>query len=165
MFRTKQVRRDLCPARTYNTADVAGLAQVTLRQLQWWDERKVVSPRHEGYRRSYRLDEALEIAVIAELRRKGVSLQKIRPVLRFLRHEMRGRLEDVLSPDSRFHLLTDGKSVHLEDRHERIIDLLKSARKPMLLVSLGDQVRRLEGIPRRAPGSETSSGLPIRAAG
>jgi len=70
-----------------------------------------------------------------------------------------------LSPDSRFHLLTDGKSVHLEDRHERIIDLLKSARKPMFLVSLGDQVRRLEGIPRRAPGSETSSGLPIRAAG
>ena len=165
MFRTKQVRRDLCPARTYNTADVAGLAQVTLRQLQWWDERKVVSPRHEGYRRSYRLEEALEIAVIAELRRKGFSLQKIRPVLHFLRHEMRGRREDVLSPDSRFHLLTDGKSVHLEDRHDRIIDLLKSARKPMFLVSLGDLVRRLEGIPRRVPGSETSSGLPIRAAG
>ena len=56
MFRTKQVRRDLFPARTYNAADVAGLAQVTLRQLQWWDERKVVSPRHEGYRRSYRLE-------------------------------------------------------------------------------------------------------------
>ena len=165
MFRTKQVRRDLFPARTYNTTDVAGLAQVTLRQLQWWDERKVVSPRHEGYRRSYRLEEALEIAVIAELRRKGFSLQKIRPVLRFLRHEMRGRLEDVLSPDSRFHLLTDGRSVYLEDRGERIIDLLKSARKAMVLVSLGDLVRRLEGIPRKAPGSETSSGQSIRAAG
>src|SRR5450631_4025202 len=110
MFRTKQVRRDLFPARTYNAADVAGLAQVTLRQLQWWDERKVVSPQHEGHKRVYQSAEVIEITVIAELRRKGFSLQKIRRVLRFLQREMGRRLADVMSTDSRLHLLTDGKS-------------------------------------------------------
>jgi DNA-binding transcriptional MerR regulator len=66
------------PDRTYSSTDVAGIAGVSLRQLQWWDERKVVSPRHEGHRRVYFPAEVVEITVIAELRRKGFSLQKIR---------------------------------------------------------------------------------------
>ena len=70
--------------RTSTSADVARLASVSLRQLQWWDEQKVVSPRHEGHRRIYSPAEVVEITVIAELRRKGFSLQKIRRVLRFL---------------------------------------------------------------------------------
>ncbi|HTB12348.1 MAG TPA: MerR family transcriptional regulator, partial [Bryobacteraceae bacterium] len=67
--------------RTYSSIEVADVAQVSLRQLQWWDERKVVSPRHEGHRRIYFAAEVIEITVIAELRRKGFSLQKIRRVL------------------------------------------------------------------------------------
>jgi len=54
---------------------VARLSGVSLRQLQWWDEKKVVSPRHEGHRRVYSPAEVIEIKVIAELRRKGFSLQ------------------------------------------------------------------------------------------
>ena len=51
---------------------------MTLRQLQWWDERGVVSPHHEQHRRIYRSKDVVEILVMSELRRKGVSLQKIR---------------------------------------------------------------------------------------
>ena len=75
------------------------IAQVSLRQLQWWDERKVVSPRHEGHKRVYLPEEVIEITVIAELRRKGFSLQKIRRVLRFLQREMGKRLSEVLATD------------------------------------------------------------------
>lgn len=123
--------------------EVADVAQVSLRQLQWWDERKVVSPRHEGHRRIYFTAEVIEITVIAELRRKGFSLQKIRRVLRFLQKEMGKRLAEVLATNSDLHLVTDGKSIYLEDQHERIIDLLKNARQPMFLVSVSDQARRL----------------------
>ena len=38
--------------------------------------------------------EVIEITVIAELRRKGFSLQKIRRVLRFLQREMGKRLAE-----------------------------------------------------------------------
>jgi hypothetical protein len=55
----------------YSSADVARIASVSLRQLQWWDERKVVSPRHEGRKRTYLPQDVVEITVIAELRRKG----------------------------------------------------------------------------------------------
>src|SRR6478735_7575397 len=98
------------PNRTYSSVEVSTLASVSLRQLQWWDERKVVSPRHEGHRRIYFPAEVIEITVIAELRRKGFSLQKIRRVLRFLQKEMGKRLSDALKGDAETHLLTDGKS-------------------------------------------------------
>src|SRR6202140_3013596 len=94
------------PDRTYSSAEVAGIAVVSLRQVQWWDERKVVSPRHEGHRRVYFPAEVIEITVIAELRRGGFSLQKIRRVLRFLKREMGRRLAEVLHPSSHHHLIT-----------------------------------------------------------
>src|SRR3954467_14346608 len=129
MFKTRKVRPDFLPGhRSYNSTEVAQIAQVSLRQLQWWDERKVVSPRHEGHKRVYSPEEVVEITVIAELRRKGFSLQKIRRVLRFLQREMGRRLSELLDSESKLHLLTDGKSIFLEDQQDRIIDLLKHAR-------------------------------------
>src|SRR5579883_3288697 len=152
MFKTKKSRSDNeAGVRTFASSDVSRIAQVSLRQLQWWDERKVVSPRHEGHKRLYQAEEVIEITVIAELRRKGFSLQKIRRVLRFLQREMGRRLADVLSNESRLHLLTDGKSIFLEDQQDRIIDLLKNARQPMFLVCVSDQVRRLGEAPLRKP--------------
>jgi DNA-binding transcriptional MerR regulator len=157
MFKTKKNRPDPSVAtRTYTSSEVAKVGGVSLRQLQWWDERKVVSPRHEGHRRVYAPEEVVEITVIAELRRKGFSLQKIRRVLRFLQREMGKRLSDVLAQDSDLHLVTDGKSIYLEESQERIIDILKNARQPMFLVCVTDQVRRLNGgvAPKKPAKSE-----------
>ena len=150
MFKTRKVRSDSASGQqTYTSTDVAKIAQVSLRQLQWWDERKVVSPRHEGHKRVYLPEEVIEITLIAELRRKGFSLQKIRRVLRFLQREMGRRLADVMSNESRLHLLTDGKTIYLEDQQERIIDLLKNAKQPMFLVCVSDQVKRLDELPKK----------------
>jgi len=95
----------------YTSSDVARICGVTLRQLQWWDERSVVSPRQDGHRRIYLPQEVVEISVIAELRRKGFSLQKIRRVLRFLQKDMGKRLSEAISAESDVHLLTDGRSI------------------------------------------------------
>jgi len=143
MFKTKKTRPETAAARSFTSSEASRIAEVSLRQLQWWDERKVVSPRHEGHKRVYSAEEVIEITVIAELRRKGFSLQKIRRVLRFLQKEMDRRLSDVMQSDSDLHLVTDGKSIYLEDQSDRIIDILKNARQPMFLVCVTDQVRRL----------------------
>ena len=165
MFKTKKTRPDIeNGARTFSSSDVSRIAEVSLRQLQWWDERKVVSPRHEGHKRVYLPEEVIEITVIAELRRKGFSLQKIRRVLRFLQREMGRRLSEVLSSESRLHLLTDGKSIYLEDQQDRIIDLLKNAKQPMFLVCVSDQARRLDEVPKKSIRSESQPGGRARAA-
>jgi DNA-binding transcriptional MerR regulator len=154
MFKTKKSRPEASPSlteRAYTSSDVARIAQVSLRQLQWWDERKVVSPEHEGHRRVYSPEQVVEITVIAELRRKGFSLQKIRRVLRFLHRDMDKRLSDVLSNESNLHLVTDGKAIYLEDKSDRIVDILKNARQPMFLVCVTDQVKRLTAPPPKKP--------------
>jgi DNA-binding transcriptional MerR regulator len=163
MFKAKKSRPEPpIQDRTYSSSEVAQVAEVSLRQLQWWDERKVVSPRHEGHRRVYYPAEVIEITVIAELRRKGFSLQKIRRVLRFLQREMGKRLADVMGATSNLHLVTDGKSIYLEDQHDRIIDIIKNARQPMFLVCVTDQARRLDDIDRKP--ARTEPGLAARRA-
>ena len=144
-------------AQGFNSSDVARICGVSLRQLQWWDERNVVSPRQDGHKRIYMPEEVVEISVIAELRRKGFSLQKIRRVLRFLQKDMGKRLSEALASTSEVHLLTDGKSIYLEEAPSRIIDLLKNAKQPMFLVCVTDQVRRLTASERKPARSETAT--------
>jgi DNA-binding transcriptional MerR regulator len=158
MFRSDQ---------NFSSEEVAVLARVTPRQLQWWDERGVVSPEHQGHRRRYRLEELIEVSVIAELRTKGFSLQKIRRVLRFLHRELGRRLSDVLRPSSEYHLLTDGRNIFLADSQRKIVDLLKNSRQPVISVCISDQVRRLAAefkqgdMFRKRPERE----LPVRGTG
>src|SRR2546421_7242623 len=138
-------------AQGFNSTEVARICGVSLRQLQWWDERNVVSPRQDGHKRIYMPEEVVEISVIAELRREGFSLQKIRRVLRFLQKDMGKRLSEALAASADVHLLTDGKSIYLEETPSRIIDLLKNARQPMFLVCVTDQARRLAPPAERKP--------------
>src|SRR5215510_1403569 len=159
MFKARKARiGSSLEAQGFNSSDVARICGVSLRQLQWWDERNVVSPRQDGHKRIYMPEEVVEISVIAELRRKGFSLQKIRRVLRFLQKDMGKRLSEALQNSSDVHLLTDGKSIYLEEAPNRIIDLLKNARQPMFLVCVTDQVRRLSASTERKPArSETAA--------
>ena len=166
MFKTKRTHlAPVVPPGSFASSEVAKIARISLRQLQWWDERKVVSPEHSGHRRAYSPEEVVEITVIAELRRKGFSLKKIRRVLRYLQREMGRRLSDVLAPQSDLHLLTDGKSIFLEDNHQRIIDILKNARQPMFLVCVSDQARRLGGPARKPARAEVAAARRLRETG
>jgi DNA-binding transcriptional MerR regulator len=156
MFKPKNPRPSALPETGgYTSSQVARLCGVSLRQLQWWDERSVVSPRQDGHKRIYLAQEVVEISVIAELRRKGFSLQKIRRVLRFLQKDMGKRLSEAMHGHSEVHLLTDGKSIYLEDAPDRVIDVLKSARQPMFLVCVTDQARRVTGIARKPARAES----------
>ena len=153
MFKTKRrqsVPRDSVAA-TYGSGEVARLTGISLRQLQWWDERKVIMPEHEGHKRIYTRQDAIEISLIGELRRKGFSLQKIRRVLRFLQREVGKRLSQSQVHSEDLQLLTDGKSIYLEYRNDRIVDILKDARQPMFLVCVSDQVRRLDAMEPLVP--------------
>jgi DNA-binding transcriptional MerR regulator len=168
MVKTKKIKIDLVlSSPSFTSTDVSTITGVSLRQLQWWDEKKVVSPRQEGHRRLYLTEEVLEISVIAELRRKGFSLQKIRRVLRFLQKNIGKRLAEVVDVRSDLHLVTDGKNIYLEDNSNTIIDILKNARQPMFLVCVSDQVRRIQATlpPMRKPvGRESGSAHAVRKA-
>jgi DNA-binding transcriptional MerR regulator len=137
--------------RVFLSADVARMAGVSLRQLQWWDERKLISPRIEDHRRVYTSEQVLEILTVAALRHKGLSLQKIRKVLRLLRRELGKPDRQVMAGKSKLYFLTDGNSISIDDQPDSALKRLAEARNPMCLVCLSDQMKRIasEDAPRR----------------
>jgi DNA-binding transcriptional MerR regulator len=137
---------------------VVELTGITLRQLQWWDERGVVVPARKGHRRLYSMEDLAEVAVICQLRRKGFSLQRVRKVMRFLQREIGKRLAHTVSGASEYHLLTDGRSLYLETSPRQIVDILRNARQPILSVCLSDAVRQVRAeIRAKKSDSDTRS--------
>jgi DNA-binding transcriptional MerR regulator len=127
----------------FTSNQVIALTGITPRQLQWWDERGIVVPARQGHRRLYSVTDLTEIAVICELRRRKFPLQRVRKVIRFLQREFGTRLAQTVGGSSQYHLLTDGKSIYLENSAQQIVDLLKNARQPMLAICLSDTVKRV----------------------
>jgi len=127
----------------FTTRDVLELTGVTARQLQWWDEQRIVVAEREGRNRIYTTADLVEILVIEELRRRHISLQQVRRVLRFLRKEVHSRLADIAQGGKEHHLLLDGKHVYLETDSRQIVDLMRNTYQPMLLICLTDAVSRL----------------------
>ena len=127
----------------FTSREVAALTGVTARQLQWWDEQRVIVPARSGHKRLYSMDELTEVAVIAELLQKGFSLQRMRKVIRFLEREFGKRLAETVSGSSGYHLLTDGDNLYLETSARQIVNILENSRQPMLAICLSDTVRRV----------------------
>lgn len=146
--------------RRFTSREVAAITGITLRQLQWWDERRIVVPEREGRRRLYSLGNLAELAVIAELREKGFSLQRVRKVVRALEREFHRRLVETVTAGSEYHLLTDGRNIYVENSARQVIDILKNARQPIFAVCLSDTVRRVTASyvtsSRRKPVAKTS---------
>jgi DNA-binding transcriptional MerR regulator len=65
-----------------NTLQLSKLTGVSQRQLQWWDEKNVVSPVIEGHSRNYSIDQATVVGLVVELRRSGINLEMARKVAR-----------------------------------------------------------------------------------
>lgn len=142
----------------FTSNEVVTLTGITPRQLQWWDERGVVKPEREGHRRVYSMNQLTEVAVICQLRRKGFSLQAVRKVMRFLKHEFGRGLAEIIDRNSDVHLLTDGKRLYLETSAKQIVDILKNSQQPILAVCLTDAVRQVHaGITGAKPSTSVTS--------
>jgi DNA-binding transcriptional MerR regulator len=140
----------------FTSREIVALTGITLRQLQWWDERGIVEPSREGHRRLYSGEDLAEVAVICELRRRGFSLQRVRKVMRFLQREFSKRLAETVSGSSDYHLLTDGRTLYVETSTRQIVDILKNCRQPMLTICLSDTVRQVRAVVRNAEKKASS---------
>ena len=156
----RAVAKDLSPR--FSSLEVVGMTGVSLRQLQWWDEQGVVTPVQHARRRLYSPGEVLLVGIIVSLRRKGLSLQKIRRV--FARIEGRDAFDHVLvaREATDVYLLTDGHRVFLESSPQAIVDVLRQADKPLLAVCISELVKTLgleqTGSVRKPIRTETELG-------
>ncbi|HEX4489328.1 MAG TPA: MerR family transcriptional regulator [Terriglobales bacterium] len=141
----------------FTSREVVELTGITPRQLQWWDERRIVRASRQGHRRMYTMEDLTEIAVICQLRDRGFSLQRVRKVIKFLQVEFEKRLAETVRGGSDYHLLTDGSNLYLETSARQIVDILKNSRQPMLAVCLSDTVRQVRAVVRAGKKSNEAA--------
>ncbi len=120
--------------KTYTKKELTDMTGATPRQLQHWDETRLVVPGWEQGIKEYSAREAVEVGVIFELRDKGLSLQDVRPLLRKLRKQD-------ITPEL-FMVVTCDKKRAVSFEHSSVAALaaVNRARVPVILVHVGAQV-------------------------
>jgi DNA-binding transcriptional MerR regulator len=136
---------------TYSAREVASMTGLTARQLQWWDSRRlfasaVASKRTEagGYtERRYTPVDLLELMVLADLRRQGLSVARIRQLLETLRTRFGIRLFDAIGGAGELTLMTDGREVYARTQTGEFFDLLRAPDQPLLVLGSNLPLREL----------------------
>src|SRR5205823_7607993 len=119
--------------KTYSSREVAALTGLTARQLQLWDASGLVSPAIAPHRtaaggyteRRYTPIDLFELLVLADLRRRGFSIQQLHRILRILKEQFSSRLFDATGGGGAVQLLTDGRDVYARTNRGEFFNLLK----------------------------------------
>lgn len=128
----------------YRTAEVARLAEVTLRQLQVWEEKRVAIASRSGRVRMYTASEAMFVIVVAELRRRGLSLQRLRRLSPPLRQLLKDHEVVARRARASTFILTDGRQIQYADSPNKTLELVSNFFRPIMCVNLGNCLDRLE---------------------
>jgi DNA-binding transcriptional MerR regulator len=136
---------------TYSAREVASLTGLSARQLQWWDECRLfasaVAPKRTaagGFtERRYTPVDLLELIVLADLRRQGLSVARIRLLLETLRDKFGIRLFEAIGGAGTITLFTDGKDVFARTSTGEFINILRAPDQPMLVVGDVPMLREL----------------------
>ena len=135
----------------YSSRDVASLTGLTARQLQWWDAKRLLRPSIPTHKtaaggfteRRYSPVDLFELVALADLRRRGFSVQKIRTILNILRARFGVRLYDAISNGGPVQLLTDGRDVYVRTDGGHVFNLLRSPSQPLLVVAEEGELKAL----------------------
>jgi DNA-binding transcriptional MerR regulator len=138
---------------TYNSKLASRIVGVTLRQIQYWDERGFVQPsvkpaHGRGTKRLYSFHDLICLKVVKDLTHHGFSLQKIRRCLRPLREYSNQDKRPIAS----LKYLTNGEDLFVitSDR-DKILDAIEG--QFVMSLGIGNLVRELDGeVQRAVPG-------------
>ncbi len=127
---------------TYSAREVAALTGLSARQLQWWDARRLFTSAVASRKtaaggfteRRYTPVDLLELMVLADLRRQGLSVGRIRLLLDTLREKFGIRLFEAIGGTGSVTLLTDGREVFARTATGEFVNLLRAPDQPMLVV-------------------------------
>jgi DNA-binding transcriptional MerR regulator len=136
---------------SYSSREVAALTGLSARQLQWWDDRRLfqsaVAPKPTaagGFtERRYTPVDLLELMVLADLRRQGLTVSRIRLLLDTLRARFGVRLFDAIGGAGTLALFTDGRDVYARTSDGELFNLLRDPAQPLLMVGGEPSMREL----------------------
>ncbi|HYE88245.1 MAG TPA: MerR family transcriptional regulator [Vicinamibacterales bacterium] len=156
----------------YSSREVAQLTGLTARQLQWWAKRNLFPPAIESQKteaggfteRRYTPIELLELMVLADLRRKGFTVARIRKLLEVLRTRFNTRLYEAIegggpvtlyidpvagAGSARAKARGDGGNIYARTEAGEMFSILDNAAQPMMM--MGEDIKLRQLIARERP--------------
>src|SRR3972149_5435440 len=136
----------------FNSKMVSRIVGVSLRQIQYWDERGFIRPsvKHaegRGTKRLYSFSDLVQLKVVKDLTDYGLSLQKIRRCLHYLKRYF----PETVPPLNSLKYLTDGDKLFvLTSDKTKILDVMD--RQFVFSLGIGHLVRQLDGEVCRLAG-------------
>jgi len=140
----------------YSSREVAQLTGLTARQLQWWDARRLFAPAIAPHRtdaggfteRRYTPVDVLELQVLADLRRRGFTIPRMRRILATLRQAFGVRLYEAIGEGGPMTLLIGGDQLYARGADGRLFNL-DDPDQPLLAVGEELPLRPLVARERR----------------
>ena len=135
---------------TYDSKTASSIVGVSLRQLQYWDERDFIRPsvrlaEGRGTKRLYSFHDLICLKVVKDLAYHGFSLQKIRRCLKPLKDNS----AHTERPAESLKYLTDGEELFvITNDRRKILDAIE--RQFVVSLGIGSLVRELDGQVKRA---------------
>lgn len=135
---------------TYDSKTASTIVGVSLRQLQYWDERDFIRPsvklaEGRGTKRLYSFHDLICLKVVKDLAHHGFNLQKIRRCLKPLKDDS----SHTERPAQSLKYLTDGEELFvITNDRRKILDAIE--RQFVVSLGLGSLVRELDGQVKRA---------------
>jgi predicted RNase H-like HicB family nuclease len=130
----------------FNTKSIAKITGLTQRRIDYWDTTHFIKPSIReatgtGSARLYAFSDLVQLKVAKTLLDKGISLQKIRKSINYLKKHM----PEIEKPLAELRFLTDGETIFvLTNKKQEIIDTLKSG-QIVFSIALGEILEDLQG--------------------
>ena len=130
----------------YNTNTIIKITGLTQRQVDYWDRTHFIKPSVKeasgyGTARLYSFQDLVQLKVAKTLIDKGVSLQKIRKAITYLKKNF----PDIEKPLAEMRFLTDGETIFvLTDKKGVILDTLSKGQMVFTL-AIGEIIEELKG--------------------
>src|SRR6266540_3821116 len=139
--------------KTYSSREVAAMTGLSAKQLQLWDAGGLLSPAVPSHKtaaggyteRRYTPIELFELLVLADLRRRGLSVQQLHAILKALTDQFDTRLFDATGGGGSVQLLTDGQEVYARTAGGQFYNLLRTPTQPLLAIGDEGLLKELRG--------------------
>src|SRR5918996_5752570 len=148
----------------YSSREVAQLTGLTARQLQWWAKRNLFPPAVASHKtdaggfteRKYTPIELLELMVLADLRRKGFTVARIRRLLHVLKTRFKTRLYDAIEGGGPVTLYIDRDNIYARTNQGDLFSILDNAAQPLMM--MGEDLKMRQLIARERPARRRAKG-------
>lgn len=130
----------------FNSKTASRITGLSFRQIDYWDRTHFIKPsvsEASGYGsvRLYSFNDLVQLKVAKTLIDKGLSLQKIRKAINYLKKN----IPDVKKPLLELRFLTDGETIFTITKDKKsIIDTLKEGQL-VFSIALGEILEKLKG--------------------